>query len=309
MAIYTVLLAQNDMNVETERLPRVTIGMPVYNAADTISAALDSILSQTYEDFEVVISDNASTDGTSEICRRYAARDARIKYILQPSNIGATNNFAFVFTQARAPYFAWAASDDIRNTEYLAANVSFLETHPDYVLSTSPNTFDVWPEAERVTFEIKGSIYQCFLAFFRNCFKSHAFFYSVMRTEVLRKCAAIQVGLLSTMARHRTGITFYSVYTGMINRADRGLIIFGTKGNSAGPEIYYKMSEHPVEFVFPFFYFSKYVLVLSAPFSWWERLRIAWILLALNVHAKMAPLVDGFHKWAAKAYREVVPRR
>ena len=91
----------------------VSIGMPVYNGAKYIREALDSLLSQTYTDFELIISDNSSTDETQSICEEYAFADKRIKYIRQKENIGATKNFQFVLDEAVGEFFMWAADDDV----------------------------------------------------------------------------------------------------------------------------------------------------------------------------------------------------
>lgn len=93
-------------------LPRVSIGLPVYNGEKYLRAALDCVLAQDFTDFELVICDNASTDTTGAICREYAARDARIRYYRNESNIGATGNYRRVFELARAEYFKWASHDD-----------------------------------------------------------------------------------------------------------------------------------------------------------------------------------------------------
>jgi len=93
-------------------VPAVSIGMPVYNGEKYIREALDSLLEQTFEDFELIISDNHSTDDTPNICKQYAARDFRIKYVRQDENIGALANFKFVLANSRAKYFMWAAFDD-----------------------------------------------------------------------------------------------------------------------------------------------------------------------------------------------------
>lgn len=93
--------------------PRLTIGMPVFNGQAYVREAIDSILAQTESDFELVISDNASTDETSDICMSYVAKDSRVRYIRQATNIGAANNFIFVLQAARkSEYFMWAACDD-----------------------------------------------------------------------------------------------------------------------------------------------------------------------------------------------------
>ena len=92
--------------------PSVSIGMPVYNGDKFITYALDSLLAQEFTDFELIISDNASTDATESICRNYAERDVRIKYIRQSQNEGAWKNFQFVLGAAKGEYFMWAACDD-----------------------------------------------------------------------------------------------------------------------------------------------------------------------------------------------------
>ena len=92
--------------------PKVSIGMPVYNGEAFIREALDSLLAQTFTDFELIISDNASTDGTEAICREYAAKDERIRYLRQAENRGAPANFQCVLDEAVGEYFMWAAADD-----------------------------------------------------------------------------------------------------------------------------------------------------------------------------------------------------
>ncbi|ADR19063.1 glycosyltransferase family 2 protein [Calditerrivibrio nitroreducens] len=99
--------------------PQVSIGMPVYNGAKFISEALDSLLAQTFTDFELIISDNASTDETEAICREYAAKDKRIRYIRQRENLGAAANFKYVLDQAEGEYFMWAAADDVWDKKWI----------------------------------------------------------------------------------------------------------------------------------------------------------------------------------------------
>jgi len=98
--------------------PRVSIGMPVYNGEPFIREALDSLLAQTFTDFELIISDNASTDGTEAICREYAVKDARIRYVRQVQNYGPFNNFEFVLESAISDRFMWMAADDCLSDEY-----------------------------------------------------------------------------------------------------------------------------------------------------------------------------------------------
>jgi len=114
--------------------PSLTVGLAVYNGAEFLEETIKSVLAQTYTDFELIISDNASTDMTETICRRYAESDARVRYIRQNENIGASANFNFLFSEARGKYFKWAAADDLLAPEYLERCIGLLDTHPEYVL-------------------------------------------------------------------------------------------------------------------------------------------------------------------------------
>lgn len=121
----------------TQNQPLVSIGMPVYNGEKFIRAAIDSILSQTYSNFELIISDNNSTDGTAKICREYAARDERI-YVHQNShNEGAARNFNKVFNLSKGTYFKWAAHDDLIAPDLIEKCLIVLEQNPDFVLCHS----------------------------------------------------------------------------------------------------------------------------------------------------------------------------
>jgi glycosyltransferase involved in cell wall biosynthesis len=91
---------------------KVSIGIPVYNGASTIARCLDSLIAQDMREIEVLISDNDSTDGTSDICRRYAERDPRIRVVRQERNLGMVGNYVFVLRNTSAPFFMWLHDDD-----------------------------------------------------------------------------------------------------------------------------------------------------------------------------------------------------
>lgn len=111
-------------------MPRLSIGLPVFNGARYLEYTLESILGQTFADFELLISDNASTDGTGELCRAFAAKDKRIKYFRNARNIGATQNWYRVLDLASAEYFASAAHDDIYEPDYMRRCIEVLESDP-----------------------------------------------------------------------------------------------------------------------------------------------------------------------------------
>ena len=117
--------------------PLVSIGMHVYNGGRFLSEALDSLLNQDFQDFELIISDNASTDNTAEICKRYLEKDNKIKYYRNEVNIGAEANFNKLINYATAPYFMWAACDDIRESSYITELVKIMESDKSIVLAFS----------------------------------------------------------------------------------------------------------------------------------------------------------------------------
>jgi glycosyltransferase involved in cell wall biosynthesis len=122
---------------ETCTRPRVSIGLPVYNGERYLRECLDSILGQSFRDFELVIGDNASTDGTERICREYAAADKRIHYFRNPQNLGAAENYNRVFHASTADLFKWAAHDDMMDPTMLEACISALDADPGAILAFS----------------------------------------------------------------------------------------------------------------------------------------------------------------------------
>ena len=121
--------------------PKVTIGVPVYNGEKIIRQCLNAMLEQTFTDFELIISDNASNDKTEQICREYESHDKRVTYIRHQENMGTAFNFKFLMEKSIGEYFMWAAVDDIRSPDFLAIHVHFLDNYPSYVSSTSSTIF------------------------------------------------------------------------------------------------------------------------------------------------------------------------
>lgn len=115
----------------------VVVGLPVFNGQRYLAEAVDSILSQTHKDFVLIISDNASTDATGGLCKEFARRDPRVRYVRQPSNIGAAANFNLVVGLADCRYFKWFAHDDVIEPTYLERCVEVLENDRGAVLCQS----------------------------------------------------------------------------------------------------------------------------------------------------------------------------
>lgn len=117
--------------------PLLSIGLPVYNGERFLRSTLEALLAQTFDDFELLISDNASDDGTEEICREFAAKDRRVKYLRQPENLGASWNYNHVFHISNGKYFKWSACDDICEPQFVEKSVGVLEQRPNFVLAYS----------------------------------------------------------------------------------------------------------------------------------------------------------------------------
>ena len=118
-------------------VPTVSFGLPVRNGASTLGQSIESVLAQTFADWELVISDNLSSDGTSELCASYAARDERIRYIPTGRDLSVQENFRAAFRHSRGTYFRWLGDDDWLEPVYTERAVTALEGSPESVLCTT----------------------------------------------------------------------------------------------------------------------------------------------------------------------------
>jgi glycosyltransferase involved in cell wall biosynthesis len=170
--------------------PRLSIGLPVYNGERYLAQALDALLAQSFTDFELIISDNASTDRTEAICRRYLARDGRIRYFRQPVNLGAVPNHNFVARQARGEYFKWASHDDLYGRDLLLRCVEVLDADPAVVLC---HAWEAFIDADgrivhRVPYRLATDSPSAPERFSDLLFvQGGDDFYGVVRTDVLRR--------------------------------------------------------------------------------------------------------------------------
>ena len=114
----------------TRTRPKLSLGIPVFNGAAYLAQLFECLRAQTFADFEAIISDNASTDGTEQICREVIALDPRFRYRRNRRNIGAAPNFNRVFEQGTGRYFKWTAHDDLLAPTYLERCVQLLEDDP-----------------------------------------------------------------------------------------------------------------------------------------------------------------------------------
>lgn len=176
-------------------LPRVSIGMPVWNGARWLEETLGTLRAQTLSDFELIISDNASTDETQAICARHAAEDRRIRHYRNERNIGVNRNHVGLVALARAEYFKWASSHDLCDRRFLECCVAALEAEPGAVLAY-PNTLvfsesleDARPYEEEVAASQESAAAR-FAHVLCNTRMNNAM-HGVFRTRMLRRAHAM----------------------------------------------------------------------------------------------------------------------
>jgi Glycosyl transferase family 2 len=132
--------------------PLVSIGIPTYNRIAGLTRALETAVQQTYPNLEIVISDNASTDGTRDACVRLQRSDPRVRYVRQQKNLGPESNFARALSESRGDFFMWLADDDWLDLNYVSECAQFLIGHPDYVLAGGVPCYYA-PEPAESTYE------------------------------------------------------------------------------------------------------------------------------------------------------------
>ena len=257
---------------------KITIGMPVYNGEKFLKKRLDSILNQTYSNFELVISDNCSTDKTQKICNEYLKKDKRINYFRQKTPIDLISNFNYVFNKSKYDYFIWASIDDIWLEKFLEKNIIKLENNDKIVASISKvkkygkdvKTFSIssndsflmkkYKEVRRIfrpfdTYSLTGEYHNKVKKFLQV--PSPLIIYSLFRTSELKKCIPE-----NKMAASDYQIILKILEFGDISVIDEVLFKYYSDGMSSNGLIkQYKTGFIPfIDIVFPYFNFSKWVL-------------------------------------------------
>lgn len=265
--------------------PRLTIGVPVYNGERFLATCLDSLLAQTYRDFELIISDNASTDGTREIAEAYAARDRRIRYVRQPRNQGVAANFQCLVRLARGEFFRWAAADDSCAPRFLERCVAALDDQPDAVLAY-PKT-RIIDETGRVVedYEDRLGLHSVLPSDrFRECYARLRLCnaqYGIIRTAVLRRTGgqrsypSSDIVLLAELALRGRFVEvperlFYRRFHSSMTTANRGTAL----------QDCYNPGKRHADFMYEWRHLWELWLVLGrVPIPMLEKLRVARQLL------------------------------
>ena len=175
---------------DSRGIPRVSIGLPVYNGERYLRESIDSILAQTFQDFELVVCDNASTDATARICEEYAERDPRVRYFRNERNIGGINNANLTFERSRGELFRWAAHDDVCAPALLERCVQTLDERADAV-GVYPGTINIDEDGIGTgsRYGKEGTATRPHARFRELSYRYHPCepIYGVIRSEVLRK--------------------------------------------------------------------------------------------------------------------------
>lgn len=179
----------------TTSFPLVTVGIPTYNGAERIPAAIASVINQDYPNIEILISDNCSTDQTEEACRQLAANDSRIKYHRQPENLGIIGNFDYVMRNGSGDYFMWLSDDDELKPGLLSKYAQFLTANEDFSMVCSETNY--WKEGKfmhqetGMSFESSSALRRVFNMFRKN--EGGAIIYGLMRTACANRLVWRQI--------------------------------------------------------------------------------------------------------------------
>ena len=295
---------------------KLSIGLPVHNGELFIERAIESILAQTFTDFELIISDNASTDSTQEICQNFSKKDDRIRIFKQEKNIGVHRNFYFLLSQAKGKYFAWAAVDDYLDKDFMEKNLKVLESC-DSIVSSIGKIIPYGTESLNIDSKlIDTSNYPKFLKNYvkhgrhkkmmdtgavsgdintkiRNLLKitkSLGRWYGVHRTEQLKQCIVkkpfINVEVAVFLNLLRLG-DFYEESSTTLYEFDEGV-------SSRGIINMAKNSEHNLfEIIFPFYPFTTWLIQNLGTITYMRNFDI---LLKMNLGGGVALIIDLFLK-------------
>ena len=257
--------------------PLVSIGIPIYNAEEFLIERINSIINQTYKNLEIIISDNASTDTTEKICKKFAEKDVRIKYIRQKNNMGAMWNFMFVLENSKGKYFTWAAADDSILPEYVEKCILILEREKDIACCTSKlelygpqsnylQTKKTDSLIEKIkkkillrygylnTFSTQGDYTNRINQFFKKA-RHNQIFYSIYRTDQIKKCVVKDSFILHDTATVVNILEFGNLYVigkKLMKTYDSGVSRDGLRKVST------QMEHRNLDKIFPYYQYSKW---------------------------------------------------
>jgi len=225
--------------MKNKKTPLVSIGFPVHNGNSikknkfciNISESLKSILNQSYSNIEIIISDNASTDGTSEIIKNLCKNDSRVKYFKQPKILPSVENFNFVFNKSSGEYFKWSCHDDCISENFIEENLQFLENNSEFSFSSSPCFFDYnfTNKKNKLKFNFDLSTFERIKNFHKISSFCHSLFYGLIRKKNLDKTTDFSKNYWAM----DWIIVLELLLEGKFKTIDNGHIIIGSGGASS----------------------------------------------------------------------------
>lgn len=211
----------------------VEIGMPVWNCAETVEAAICSVMDQSYQNWVLNISDNHSADGTLEICKKFAKKDSRISVSSHDSNIGGWNNFDFVIRKSNFTLFKFLAGDDVISPDFLHEAVELLQANPN-AIGVAPLDYWDWEYASNMApqnFTLSGMQYERLRSLRNNCWRSQGMFYGLYRTELYKKAASSEIFTSRIQICDWLILSRLAMF-GEILRTERAFSVLGSSGAS-----------------------------------------------------------------------------
>ena len=251
--------------------PRISIGIPVYNGEKFIRKCIESVLQQTHRNFELIISDNASTDSTSKICEEYLRKDNRITFVRQNKNMGQNWNFNFLLEKANGEYFVWVAADTFLLPEFIEKNIAVLESQDKAVgciskIKIDESYNDKYKKEKQILKKI-GLVYRPYdtlpitgkyVERIRKYLKHFPWemFYSVYRTEALRESFVHDFFI-----GHDAGLALNVLKHGEIQVVDEFLLVSIPVGSSSEGmmQLTHKFAKGNTARIFPFYPSNKMV--------------------------------------------------
>ena len=261
--------------------PIISIGLPVFNEEKFLRKKIESILNQTLQNFELIISDNASTDKTSEICQEFLKRDYRIKYFRQEENIGSVKNFEFVVKEAKCKYYVFTAADDQMSNNYLENNIEVIKKNKNCIGSVGKTNY-FGPAIEELEFvqndsfaiKINKKIRQWLASFFIDSFQGSynekirmalkwtgagLFMYGVFRTDIFQKSFPKE----RFFGLEHVFLLNLVKYGDIIHNNDTYIEKFVGKGATSASGMFHLIKNYEVNFfttIFPMLPFTIWVL-------------------------------------------------
>ena len=289
-----------------QKLPLVSIGLPVFNGEATIRNVLESLTMQTFTEFEIIISNNSSTDKTEQICLEYAKIDNRIRYYRQDKNYGPLYNFYFVLEKSIADYFMWAAADDIHSINYIELNYEFLEKNKEYVASICPVKFI--NDSSNINQKKMGDrsleddkFYKRIKDFF-GIWHVNAALYSLIRTKIIKNFYYKGSEFLGI----DWIIVIFLARNGKLKRLEIGYLELGNKGISNSNDVLRQFRKSWIEIFIPFMKLSIYSVKLLKGSPLEYKLLIIKECIKLNYFAVKIQLIQTIYKYYKKIKKKII---